>query len=414
MIDSVYNLLVQLGTKALPLYPNKKVYELVTAQNKNWEKLSSFNFNSPIWFHIASSGEFEQAKPVIEKIKEQGYQIIVTFFSPSGFKAHENNKLLNGVFYLPFDTKKNVDRFLSLVRPKMCVLVKYDFWLNYLKALHHKNIPVCLISGLLTNNHFLFKWYGKSHLNQIEKFAYISVQNKATQLLLQQRGIESDVTGDTRIDRSLELPEVSYSNEIIHQFSQKATTIILGSAWEKDLELFQEHLKIITKRGGKLIIAPHELNDSFLQSIVNNFEAVRISTANEKELQDCNALLIDQVGILKYIYRYADIAYIGGGFGKGIHNTLEPAAYGLPIVFGPNFKKFIEAVEMAKKGAAFPVKDKLDLIETLAWLLIEENRQAAGKKAKLYLQSNQGASQTVANNLIKIMNKYDAKLAETH
>ena len=411
MIRTLYNFLITSASGLLPLVPSQKVQQYSKLQQENWTRLNQFTFQSPIWFHIASSGEFEQARPVIEQLRSTSQQIIVTFFSPSGFEAQKHNDLLDGVFYLPIDTNANVKRFLQLVQPKICILTKYDFWLNYLIELHARNIPICLLSALLTQYHFLFQWYGKKHLEQVKQFAYISTQNQATKELLENYSIASEFTGDTRIDRSLQLPKTPYNNEIIEQFTSNHTSILLGSAWEKDIELFQEHLRIITKRNGRLIIAPHQLNEEFLQHIERNFSAQRLSNCTAIADLAGDVLLIDQIGTLKYIYRYADIVYIGGGFGKGIHNTLEPAAYAKPIVIGPNHKQFVEANEMIKRGGAFAVHSKAELLECLAFLFIKNNRKEAGENAKNYLVEHSGASEQAAKAINEILNKSDLKFA---
>ena len=415
MIEKSYNLIARIASRLIKFFPNQKVKHLVNAQQENWKRLQTFTFNSPVWFHIASSGEFEQARPVIELLKEHNLQIIVTFFSPSGFQVHKNNSLLDGVFYLPFDTQSNATKFLTIVQPAVCILVKYDFWLNYLLELENRSIPVCLISGLLSPDHFLFKWYGREHLKRLTNFACISVQNEETRQLLEKQSIHSTVTGDTRVDRSLQLPETVYENTFMQNFSKNNTTILIGSAWKEDLDLFKEIHSELIRQNVKLIIAPHELETEFLSWIKKEFHAVSLSELQNKTMDSSNAntLLIDEIGILKYAYRYADIAYIGGGFGKGIHNTLEAAAYSIPVIFGPNYKKFIEAKAMIKSGGAFTVQSKSELLHVLMDLFQSHQAKKAGEQAKQYLLNQQGASRQVADKIMQILNKYDEESAET-
>ena len=411
MLKSAYSIILGIANKLINSFPiNGKLKKIIAGQATIWNELSQITFQSPIWFHIASAGEYEQAKPIIEELsKNTNHQIIITFFSPSGYEAQKNNDLVDGVFYLPFDTVSNVQRFLDIVKPSCCILVKYEFWLNYMTELNRREIPILLVSALLHKNHFLFKWYGKAHLKQVKQFNYIATQNQETQELLAQYNIGSVVTGDTRIDRSLELPKTEFESKILNEFSKTGINIILASVWQKDFDIWDTHINTIIKRGGKLIIAPHELEPKFLEQLQTKWNAKLLSQLTEENLNDVKAIIIDKMGVLKYIYRYGDIAYVGGGFGKGIHNTLEPASYRLPIVFGPNYKKFVEAVEMVKQQASFPVHNENELLKTIAFLFVDENREKAGQHAKQYLLNNQGATKLV---VAKIMSLLDSNKSD--
>lgn len=404
MISFIYNIffnLIQILLKVVPLQKGK-LRKLKNGQSNVWGELEQISFDRPIWFHVASAGEFEQAKSLIELFKENNYQVIVSFFSPSGYEAQKNSSLLDTVVYLPLDTPSNAKRFIEIVDPQLAVFVKYDFWLNYMKTLNTQKIPMALISGVFTKNHFFFQWFGKAHLNEFKQFNYIGVQDEDSRNVLAKYGIESEVSGDTRIDRSVHLPLEEFSDKKIEDFiDESKITAILGSVWKKDLDIWRERFTILEKRGINLILAPHELDEEFLVWIENEFNAVRYS--EYKERGNSNVLLIDKIGLLKYIYRYGDFAYIGGGFGKSIHNTLEPASYGIPVIFGPNHKKFMEALIMQELEGAFTVHSSQELMEVLSFLYVKENCKQAGENALSYLQQHKGGSQLAYKRLEEVL-----------
>ncbi len=351
---------------------------------------------STIWFHASSLGEFEQARPVIEKIREQypAYQIVVTFFSPSGYEIRKNYKCADAVFYLPYDSKTNAHRFIELVNPDIAFFVKYDFWYHYLNQLHKRKIPTYLFSAIFRPKQLFFKSYGKWYRQMLTFFTFIFVQNKESEQLLHSVKITNcAIGGDTRFDRVWQIVQNAKEINTIQQFCNKQTTIVAGSSWEKDEELLLNYLQ--SAKNIKLIIAPHEVHNSNikrLEKLCNN-KALLFSKADTNNLAEYNILIIDSIGLLSSVYRYADIAYIGGGFGKGIHNTLEAAAYGIPVVFGTNYKKFQEAKDLIKREAGFSIKNQDELNELLNRLI---NNKAfldkCSKNASEYVQEMIGGT----------------------
>lgn len=386
---AIYSFLLAIFKKVSPLFPSKKI----ALRNKGIDnqKLNSFS-RRPIWVHVASSGEFEQAKPVIEQLKKKGYLIVVTFLSPSGYEQHKYNQLLDAVYYLPWDTPKEMNEFVKQINPCFFLLVKYEFWLNLMHIVNSLQIPSGLISASFYPNHFLFKWYGKAYLQEIKQFEFIAVQDESSQQLLTNEGVQAICTGDTRVDRSLMLASESFSNQFIELFLQnnKKPLLILGSVWKEDLERFIVILDYL-QQYYQLLIAPHELEPTFLQWIKDAFQGVLFS---ERKLS-YTPLIIDKIGLLKYLYRYADVAYIGGGFGKGIHNTLEPASYGIPIIIGTEYSKFIEAANMIGQGGMVSISSASELKDSLEQLLSKEQRAYKGKLNLGYLQQSKGATAQV-------------------
>lgn len=308
-----------------------------------------------IWFHAASLGEFEQGRPLIEQIRARypNYKILLTFFSPSGYEVRKNYKGADIVCYLPFDKPRNVRRFLNIVNPSMAFFIKYEFWKNYLDELHKRRIAVYSVSSIFRKNQIFFKWYGGTYRRVLKNFDYLFVQNEASKRFLAKIGINCvDVVGDTRFDRVLQIKEEAKELPLVKSFKQNSPVFIAGSSWAPDEDIFiryfNEHPEV------KLIIAPHLIDENHLVEIISKLKRsyVRYTKATEENTVKSNCLIIDCFGLLSSIYRYGDVAYIGGGFGAGIHNTLEAAVYGIPVLFGPKFGKFMEAKElMTCKGA---------------------------------------------------------------
>lgn len=410
MIQFIYNLILTLLQFIILKFSipskSKKFQSWKKGQKIIWSEIKPTTQNS-IWFHISSSGEFEQAKPLIEFLRKQGFQIIATFFSPSGYEELNNNPLLNKVYYLPIDTQTNAQKFLQRINPIAAVFVKYDFWLNYMIELNRKKIPTFVISGVFPKNHFMFSLFGKAHLKQLKLFNYISVQDQHSFENLKKFNIQSEITGDTRIDRSIELPNEHFEDLKIKQFIQNSkTTIIIGSSWEKDLEQFEQIYPNLKRIGIQLIIAPHELNPEKISKIQQKFSAI-LYTEENSNLKQFNTLIINTIGILKYIYRYATIVYIGGGFDDGIHNTLEPASYAKPIIFGKNYSKFMEANIMIENGGAFSIKNADELYQTILELTKDKNHIKAGKLAQKYLDEYRGATQKIGHKMLSTLNTID-------
>lgn len=350
-----------------------------------------------IWFHAASLGEYEQGLPVIEKIKEKypNHKIVLSFFSPSGYEIRKNNTIADATVYLPLDTQKNAAKFIDLVHPEMVFFIKYEFWPNYLNELRKRNTPTYLISGIFRENQVFFKWYGDFYRKALDAFSYFFVQNeKSGQLLLQLGKSNCIVSGDTRFDRVASILKRDNTLDFIAEFKNNKTTFVAGSTWPKDEELLLNYIKSNTT-DTKFIIAPHNIKPDQIQQLKNSCakKVILFSEKENKNLADYDVFIIDTVGILTKIYSYADIAYVGGGFGNpGIHNILEPATFGIPIVIGPNYSHFAEAIELVSIGGCISV-DNYDSLEVLLNELIGdiEIRKSRGAISASFVQKNKGA-----------------------
>lgn len=355
-----------------------------------------------IWFHSASLGEYEQGLPVIEKIKKKhpAHKIIVTFFSPSGYEVRKNNNVADITIYLPLDTKSNAKKFLRLAHPEFAFFIKYEFWLNYLKELEHNKIPTYLISGIFRDNQMFFKWYGGFYRKALTSFTYFFVQNEKSKEKIEALGFKNViVSGDTRFDRVAAILERDNTVDFIEQFKNNAPTIIIGSSWPKDETLLADYINQASE-DVKFIIAPHNIKQdqlSDLKSQINKPTVLFSEKDNSKNLSDYNVFIIDTIGLLTKIYSYGTIAYVGGGFGNpGIHNILEPATFGIPIVIGPNYSNFAEAVELVKIGGCTVISNTLELKQIFDRLLLDqEYREEKSQICKSYIQDNKGATESI-------------------
>ena len=359
-----------------------------------------------IWFHASSLGEFEQGRPMMEKIKAEHpeYKILLTFFSPSGYEVSKNYNWVDVFCYLPFDTPYRVKKFLNLANPSIAVFIKYEFWGNYLQELKHRNIPVYIISSIFRRDQLFFQWFGYPYRKMLYCFTHLFVQDDRSAALLKEFGITNvTVTGDTRFDRVLDVRNQARELSPVEHFvceggKEKRLTLVAGSSWPQDEEIlipyFNEHPEM------KLIIAPHEIHREHLMYIESLLKrpSVRLSDVfhdqSLAEGKDC--LIVDSFGLLSSIYRYGTIAYIGGGFGAGIHNTLEAAVYGIPVLFGPKYHKFKEAKDLIKVGGGFSVSDKQSFCEKMDELLTyHEVLEAAGESAGQFVNGNAGATDKI-------------------
>lgn len=352
-----------------------------------------------IWFHAASLGEFEQGRPLIEKIRalHPEYGILVTFFSPSGYEVRKNYRGADVVCYLPFDKPRNVKKFLDIVNPRMAFFIKYEFWKNYLDELHFRHIPVYSVSSIFRRGQVFFKWYGGTYRHVLRDFDHLFVQNELSKRYLAKIGINRvTVVGDTRFDRVLQIREEAKSLPLVEAFKQGRTTFVAGSSWLPDEELFIEYFNQHPEV--KLIIAPHVIDERHLVEIVRRLKRsyVYYTRANEQNVREAGCLIVDCFGLLSSIYRYGEIAYVGGGFGAGIHNTLEAAVYGIPVLFGPKYQDYQEAVQLIENGGAFSVKDYNGLKSLLDRLLADAGfLSRSGENAMRYVTSRAGATDKV-------------------
>lgn len=350
-----------------------------------------------IWFHAASLGEYEQGLPVIEKIKIKypNHKIIVSFFSPSGYEVRKNNAVADATVYLPLDTVKNAKKFIQLVHPDLVFFIKYEFWPNYLNELKKQQIPTYLISGIFRENQAFFKWYGQFYRNALEAFTYFFVQNERSLELLHRLGKNNAVvSGDTRFDRVITILEKDNSLDFIETFKNNTTTIVIGSSWPKDEELILNFINS-SNTDCKYIIAPHNIKSEQIQQLKTNCvkKVVLFSEKEDKNLADYDVLIIDTIGILTKIYSYADIAYVGGGFGQpGVHNILEPAVFGIPIIIGPNYSHFAEATDLVNLNGCISIQNKEELHTKLSKFISSKTiRIEKGSICAAFVQKNKGA-----------------------
>ncbi len=375
----------------------KEVFPTLKAKIKSTDKT--------FWFHAASLGEYEQGLPVIEKIKEKypAHKIIVSFFSPSGYEVRKNNTIADATVYLPLDTLKNAKKFIQLTHPDAVFFIKYEFWPNYLNELKRQNIPTYLISGIFRENQAFFKWYGGFYRKALDAFTYFFVQNENALNLLHQLGKENAiVSGDTRFDRVASILEKDNTLDFIETFKDGKTTVVAGSSWPKDEELLVDFINSTTT-DTKYIIAPHNIKPDQIQQLKNSCakKVLLYSEKENKDLKDFDVFIIDTIGILTKIYSYADIAYVGGGFGHpGVHNILEPATFGIPILIGPNFSHFAEATDLVNLKGCIPIKNKEELSISLQNII--EDKPSRIKKGAIcadFVQKNKGAVERIMKNV---------------
>ena len=366
-----------------------------------------------IWFHAASLGEFEQGRPLMERIRKDypQYKILLTFYSPSGYEVRKNYEGADIICYMPVDTRLNAIRFLRLVRPVMAFFIKYEFWSNFLHILKHRNIPTYSVSSIFREDQVFFKWYGRSYAGVLKCFTRFFVQNEESKRLLEGIGITAvDVVGDTRFDRVLQIKEAAKQLPICEAFrtgvasSQSADVphhdfkvFVAGSSWPPDenifIPFFNEH------KDWRLLIAPHVIAEEHLKlilSLIKGKKVVRYTQTTPEEAAEADVLIIDCFGLLSSMYNYGDVAYIGGGFGVGIHNTLEAAVWNMPVIFGPNNKKFQEAQGLLKSGGGFEINTYEDFSSLMGSLMNDEAfLKQAGDKAGAFVAHLAGATDKV-------------------
>ncbi|WP_333810443.1 3-deoxy-D-manno-octulosonic acid transferase [Flavobacterium sp.] len=409
----LYNLVVIFASQLLKLValfsPKMKLF--IDGRKSVFQALASKiqSSDKTIWFHAASLGEYEQGLPVIEAIKQQfpSHKIVVSFFSPSGYEVRKNNTVADVTVYLPLDTISNAKQFIELVHPEMAFFIKYEYWPNYLNELKKQQIKTYLISGILRENQAFFKWYGGFYRNALKTFDYFFVQNESSKKLLQSIGFNNvKVSGDTRFDRVVSILERDNSLDFIEQFKDNTTTIVIGSSWPKDESLLVNYINQ-SSDDVKFIIAPHNIKSEQIQELKNAVSKKTILFSDVEKrliasLQENNVFIIDTIGILTKIYSYADIAYVGGGFGNpGVHNILEPATFGVPVVIGPNYSHFAEATALVNMEGCISIQNQTQLNEAFDLLLHnEDERLEKGHICSTFVQMNKGATQTIMNYII--------------
>ncbi len=373
-------------------------------------------WNSSAWFHFASLGEFEQGRPVMEALKKARpeLKIAVTFFSPSGYEIRKNYTGADRVFYLPIDTPQIAATFIRLIKPEMAIFTKYEYWFFYFRELHRQGIPLYMISSIFRPDQVFFKWYGSLHRQMLGFVKHFFVQNEESKALLAQLGHQNvSVAGDTRFDRVTELAVNHKDLAEVAAFVGKSKALVAGSTWPEDelllATLLQQH------PDWKMIIAPHEVNSNSIENLCRLLQpgswlkyselTSPQSVVGGHQSTKNSIIIIDSIGLLSSLYAYGDIAYIGGGFGKGIHNTLEAAAYGIPVIFGPNYQKFQEAKDLISEGAGFEIANAEELAITFQKLAVADNCKKAGTIARQYVQSRTGATELILQKLQKKSSK---------
>lgn len=352
-----------------------------------------------IWFHAASLGEFEQGRPLMERIRRDypEYKILLTFFSPSGYEVRKNYEGADIICYLPLDTNRNALAFLSAVKPVMAFFIKYEFWYNYLHILKERNIPTYSVSSIFRKEQVFFKWYGKHYSKVLKCFTRFFVQNERSRQLLSMRGIDAvDVVGDTRFDRVLQIKAASKRLPVVEAFKNGAKVFVAGSSWQPDEEIFIRFFN--DHPDWKLVIAPHVISEDHLRQIMSRLKrkVVRYTMTDAVEAADADVLIIDCFGLLSSIYRYGEVAYVGGGFGVGIHNVLEAAVWEVPVFFGPNNKRFREAQGLKRSGGGFEITSYEEFEQAMsAFISQPDTISRAGKAAGEYVQSLSGATDKI-------------------
>ncbi|MBP9926574.1 MAG: 3-deoxy-D-manno-octulosonic acid transferase [Cyclobacteriaceae bacterium] len=396
---------------SLAAFFNPKARLFVDGRKRLFQKLESTlaTNNQPlVWVHCASLGEFEQGRPIMEAFKKQfpHYKILLTFFSPSGYEVRKNYTGADYIFYLPWDTATNAKRFIKIVNPALAIFIKYEFWYQYSKELSNRNIPIISASCIFRPNQAFFKWYGPFFRAILKNFTHFFVQSKQSIELLKQIGIEkATLAGDTRFDRVHDMTQQARDIDLAAQFKDGDKLFVVGSLWPEDLEVLAIFINE-NKNSLKFIIAPHEINEKFLKEIESaiHVKSVRFSKTGQ-HLNTYNALIIDNVGMLSSLYRYGEFAFVGGAYGKGLHNILEAACYGVPIFFGnKNYEKFQEAKELIMRGGAFTVADYSELKANYELMISRpENYLLACEVTKSYVIENLGATKKIMDYCHKLL-----------
>ncbi len=404
-----YDALVSVADKLTPLWgllPGKK--GKFFRGRRHWKKQLQQAGISPggIWIHAASAGEYEQALPLMESLKKRfpGRPVILTFFSPSGYEFLKDKTPADYVCYLPLDTRKNAAYFIDRIKPALALFIKYEFWPNFLKTLKEKSIPVFLVSGVFRENQSVLK---QNFLKDaLYNFSGFFVQDEKSAALLRGEGLNNVmVTGDTRFDRVKTLPGTRIDFPVIKDFKAGRKLLVAGSTWPEDEDLLVDFIEDPRARDWKLLIVPHEPTPDHIKQLLKKIrsKAALYSRYAQKD-KDARILIGDVMGLLKYVYRYADTAYVGGGFGKGIHNILEAAVYSVPVLFGPNYKKFNEAVNLLQQGGAFVITSSKELKDLMFITLHDENIKKAGKIAGKFVNDRTGAVEKITEVLEKYIN----------
>ncbi|MFN7117945.1 MAG: 3-deoxy-D-manno-octulosonic acid transferase [Saprospiraceae bacterium] len=405
MTKILYNIGIQAYTSGIKIaaFFNPKAKQWLAGRHRwqqryraDWQRINPER-KPCVWVHCASLGEFEQGRPVIESLRNiyPDVKILLTFFSPSGYEIRKNYAQADYVCYLPADKHANALTFIDLFQPKLSIFVKYEFWYHYLHTLQKRGIPTLLISAVFRHNQLFFKWYGGLFRRLLAGLTHIFTQDQASANLLQQLHLQNFTTaGDTRIDRVVQIARQATAFPIIQTFSNNYKILIIGSSWQPDEAILLPFVNQYLPDDWKVIIAPHDISANHIQQIEQGLQIpyLRYSKMTQENSGGVKVLIVDNIGMLSSLYQYGRIAYIGGGFGTGIHNTLEPITFGLPVIFGPKFQKFAEAVQLQQQGGAFAIEHLAQLRAQFDFLQDEAQYLQASYIAKQYVLENQGAT----------------------
>lgn len=408
----IYNILTHLSwlvLKGIALF-QPKMRLFVSGRKNTFDQLrSSITPNSKcIWMHVASLGEFEQGLPILEQLRQQypNHKLVLSFFSPSGYEVKKNTSAADVVVYLPMDTRSNASQFVDLVNPVMAIFIKYEIWPNYLHQLRQRKIPTLLVSAIFSKRQVFFKPYGGFMRNSLHSFSHFFVQDDTSKTLLQSIGFaNSTVSGDTRFDRVYEILNRDNHLDFMEQFKGNQPCLVAGSTWPEDEKILVDYINSSDK-GVKFVLAPHKIKPDHIEQLLESISKKTICYSNidNQNLMDFDVLIVDTIGLLTKIYSYAQMAYVGGGLATGLHNTLEPAVYGIPVVIGPNYKGFKEAEDLVDLKGVLPVSSSSELKTTLDRFL--ENPDVLEKTGKInstYITQNVGATPLIMEHIDQIL-----------
>ena len=405
----LYNLAIYVTSLFLPIiaFFSAKVNLFINGRKNVFTELKKqiTEKDSTIWVHAASLGEYEQGLPIVEKLKAEypSFKIVVSFFSPSGYEVIKHRTEADLVTYLPLDTTINAKRFIKYLQPKIAIFIKYEIWPNMLKELHKSGIPILLISAIFKSDQIYFKWYGGFMRKALHKFSHFFIQDSESVKLLNSIGLDNiTISGDTRFDRVSEILQQNNSLEFMDSFAQNFTCFVMGSTWSEDEEILVDYINT-SSHDMKYVIAPHRIIPKDIERLREsiNKNTVLLSESSGNFTGDSQVLIVDTIGLLTKIYSYADMAYVGGAFLKGgLHNTLEPSVFGIPVIIGPNYAGFKEAEELVQLNGIFPVHNKAEFTKVADKLFLDSHfRLTAGKINVSYINKNKGASIQVMNHI---------------
>ncbi|MGB5227525.1 MAG: glycosyltransferase N-terminal domain-containing protein [Eudoraea sp.] len=405
----LYNLAIYITSFFLPViaFFSAKVKLFINGRKNVFTELKKqiTEKDSTIWIHAASLGEYEQGLPIVEKLKAEypTFKIVVSFFSPSGYEVVKHSTEADLVTYLPLDTMNNAKRFVKLLQPKIAIFIKYEIWPNMLNELHKSGIPILLISAIFKSDQIYFKWYGGFMRNALKKFSHFFIQDSESLKLLNSIGMDNTtISGDTRFDRVSEILQKNNSLEFMDNLTQNYPCFVMGSTWSEDEEILVDYINASSHQM-KYVIAPHRITPKDIERLRQSIKkhSLLLSESSGNFSGEPQVLIVDSIGLLTKIYSYADIAYVGGAFLKGgLHNTLEPAVFGIPVIIGPNYEGFKEAEELVKLNGVFPVGDKAEFTKLADKLFLDSNfRLTAGSINISYINKNKGASIQVMNHI---------------